>query len=80
MEIFLQFDTNPYNIEKYLDLPSIQIWTQWTKLKKTLPGASKGGTCYTDFIPFKEEELIQHFGLYIFHGLSSTPTLKYKFR
>ena len=59
---------------------SFEWLTKWTNLKATLAGAGKGGTYYTDYVPFSVEEIRQHVGLYVFHGLSPSPRIELKFR
>ena len=59
---------------------SFELLTKWTNLKSTLAGADKGGTYYTDCVPFSVEEIREHVGLYVFHGLSPSPRIELKFR
>ena len=59
---------------------SFELLTKWTNLKAMLVGAGKSGTYYTDCVPFSVEELREHVGLYVFHGLSPSPRIEFKFR
>ena len=43
-------------------------------------GAGKGGTPYSDYKEILARELRQHFGLYIFNGLSPSPGIECKFK
>ena len=49
-------------------------------LKATLAGAGKGGTYYTGFVTFSVEEIREHVALYVFHGISPSPMIDFKFR
>ena len=49
---------------------SFEFLTKRTNLKATLAGAGKGGTYYTGCVTFSVEEIREHVGLYVFHGLS----------
>ena len=59
---------------------SFELLTKWTNLKETLEGAGKGGTYYTYCVPFLVEEVREHVGLYVFHGISPSPRIEFKFR
>ena len=48
-------------------------------MKACFAGAGIGGTCYKDYTPFTVEELRKHVGLYVWHGLSPSPRVEYKF-
>ena len=80
MGIFLPFNNNPYTSRSKEDFPSFELLTQRTNLKAHLSGAGEGGVCYHDFVPFTIKELSQHFGLYIFHGLSPSTRVEQKFQ
>ena len=54
--------------------------TKWTNSKATFSGEGKGGTYYTDCVPFSLEEIRENVGLYVFHGLSSSPRIEFNFR
>ena len=49
-------------------------------MKETLAGSGEGGSCYRDWRPFSARYLRQHFGLYIFNGLSQLPRVENKLR
>lgn len=53
--------------------------TKWTNHKALLCGAGIGG-CYPDYYHFTVQEIRQHVGLYIMHGLSPSPRVEYKFK
>ena len=76
VSVFLPFGKNQHGSKEFI---SFELLTSWTNLKATLAGAGKGGTYYTDFVSFSVEEIRQHMGLYIFHGLSPSPRIEYKF-
>ena len=59
---------------------SFELLTKWTNLKATLAGAGKGGTYYTGFVTFSVEEICEHVALYVFHGISPSPMIDFKFR
>ena len=62
------------------EMVSFELLTKWTNLKATLEGAGKVGTYYIDCVPFSVEEICEHVGLYVFHGLSPSPRIEFKFR
>jgi len=76
---FLPFKKNPHST-KNVEYPSFQLWIKWTNLKATLMEAGEGRTMYSDWKPFTIRELRQHFGLYIFSGLSPSPAIERKFK
>ena len=47
--LFLPFGKNQQGTK---DMVSFELLTKRTNLKSTLEGAGKGGTCYTDCVPF----------------------------
>ena len=69
---FLPFKKNKYSTHRK-EKPSFDLFAKWTNAKANLAGAGEGGTCYHDWKPFTARELRQHFGLYIFNGLSPSP-------
>ena len=77
MGLFLPFGKNQQGTKGTV---SFELQTKWTNLKATLSGAGKGGTYYTDCVTFSVEEILEHVGLYVFHGLSPSPRIEFKFR
>ena len=75
-EFFLPFATNIVDGE---ERPSFQQLMKWTNTKAGNAGAGPEGTCYKDFHDFSVREIRQHVGLYIWHGLSPSPRIEYKF-
>ena len=59
--LFLPFGKNQQGKK---EMVSFELITKWTNLKSTLAGAGKGGTYYTDCVPFSVEEIREHVGLY----------------
>ena len=57
---------------------TIGDWTFFTNLKAQLSNAGKGGTIYTDFVPFTVEEMMKHIGVYILNGISPLPQVEMK--
>ena len=76
---FLPLKQN-FHSTKNEECPSFALWAKWTHLKATLMGAGTGGTTYSDYKEFSARELRQHFGLYIFNGLSPSPGIERKFK
>ena len=74
--LFLPFGKNQQGKKEVV---SFELLTKWTNLKATFAGAGKGGTYYTDFVPFSVEEIREHVGLYVFHGLLPSPRIYFKF-
>ena len=75
--LFLLFGKNQQGKK---EMVSFELLTKWTNLKATFSGAGKGGTYYTDCVPFSGEEIHEHVGLYVFHGLSASLSIEFKFR
>ena len=75
---FLPFKSNGYSTHQKEQI-SFDLFARWTNLKATLAGGGEGGSCYYDWTPFSARELRQHFGLYLFNGLASSPRVKKKF-
>ena len=59
---------------------TIGDWTRFTNLKASLSNAGKGGTIYTDYVPFSVEEMMKHIGIYFLHEVSPSPQMEMKFR
>ena len=72
----------PYkkNVIDGKEMLSFEQLMRWTNMKAHLSGAGKGGVQYRDFKDFTIEELRQHVGIYILHGLSPSPRLEYKMK
>ena len=51
----------------------------WTNTKAQMQNAGLGGK-YKDFTNFTLAELLRHFGLYLFQGLSPSPQIEMKFK
>lgn len=65
--------------QRQVDGPfTIGDWTRFTNLKAELSNAGKGGTIYTDFVPFTVEEMMKHIGVYFLHGISPSPQVEMK--
>ena len=77
MGLLLLFGKNPQGKK---EMVSFELLTKWTNLEATLAGAVKGGTYYTDCVTFSVEEIREHVGLYVFHGISPSPRIEFKFR
>ena len=75
--LFLPFGKNQQGTK---EMVSFELLTKWTNLNSTLAGAGKSGTYYIDFVPFSVEEIREHAGLYVFHVLSPSPRIEFKFR
>ena len=61
------------------DVVSVVDFTSWTNTKAVMENAGPGGVLYPDFTPFSNDEVMQHLGLYILHGLSPSPQVSMKF-
>ena len=72
--------------EAFLTKEILDDWTSYTNTRAIMEGAGKIGRkkkknrIYPDFVPFDIEELKQHIGVRILHGISPSPRLKMKFR
>ena len=75
--LFLLFGKNK-QVKK--EMVSLELLTKCTNLKSTLEGEGKGGTYYTDCAPLSVEEIREHVGLHVFHGISPSPMIEFKFR
>jgi hypothetical protein len=73
--------SNPYEwFEAFCPTKLTDLWTSYTNVKALKANAGNKGRIYPDFIPFKPDELRQHIGVYILHGLSPSPQLTMKFQ
>ena len=54
-------------------------WTTYTNLKAVLANADQASSIYSNFKPFVVDEIERFIGLFIFHGLSSSPWIDIKF-
>ena len=60
---------------------SIEQCTQWTNFKaQAMCNAGEGGLTYKYFTPFKVDETMKFFGLFLLNGLAPSPTLEAKFK
>ena len=62
------------------DVVSIVDFTTWTNTKAVMENAGPGGVLYPEFTPFSNDEVMQHLGLYIVHGLAPSPQVSMKFQ
>jgi len=76
VDAFIPFKENKRVSER--DHFSFEKMTRWTNNKAILAGA--GSTTYHDFKPFTPQEIRQHFGIYVLHGIQPSPRVEYKFR
>ena len=53
--------------------------TSFTNHKALLSSAGTEGKVYPDYIPFTNDELRKHIGLYMVHGLAPSPQVSMKF-
>ena len=75
--LFLPFGKNQQGKK---EMVTFELLTKCTNLKATLECAGKGATYYTDCVPFSVEEICEHVGLYVFHGISPSRRIEFKFR
>ena len=52
--------------------------TKWTNVKAIMHNAGEGGTEYPSFKAFTVDEIMQHLGLYILHGIVLSPQIEMK--
>ena len=62
------------------DVVSLSDFTSWTNTKAVMENAGPGGVVYPEYVPFTNDELMQHLGLYIVQGLSPSPQVSMKFQ
>ena len=55
------------------------MWTSYTNDKALLSNAGQEGKIYPDWVPFTNDELRYHVGVYMVHGLSPLPHVSMKF-
>ena len=66
--------------EAFLPSRMTSSWTSYTNTKALMHNAGVEGEIYPDFKPFIPEKHRRHLGVYIVHGLSTTPDLNMKFQ
>jgi hypothetical protein len=76
-EAFMPLFPNQYGPKTH---PSVSLFTTWTNRKAILTNAGPGGDWYHEFRPFTVKEIRQFLGLKIFHGLSPSPRVEWKFK
>ena len=52
--------------------------TKWTNAKAMMHNAGEGGTEHPSFKVFTVDEIMQHLGLYILHGIAPSPQIEMK--
>ena len=55
------------------------MWTSYTNHKALLANAGQDDEVYPDYIPFYNDGLRKHIGVYMVHGLSPSPHVSMKF-
>jgi hypothetical protein len=76
-EAFMPLYPNQYGAKTH---PSVSLFTTWTNRKAILTNAGPGGDWYPEWSPFTVKDIRQFLGLKIFHGLSPSPRVEWKFK
>ena len=70
----------PYEwFEPFLQRSLTSKWTSYTNNKALLANADQEGDIYPDLKPFSNDELRNHIGVYMVHGLDPSPQMSMKF-
>jgi hypothetical protein len=76
-EAFFPLFPNQYGPKTH---PSVSLFTSWSNRKAILTNAGPGGEWYREWRPFTMKDVRQFLGLKIFHGLSPSPRVEWKFK
>ena len=76
-EFFMPFPI--HNTDGKKEMVSFVLLTKWTNVKANLTNAGPGGVYYHNFHSFSVQDIRQHIGLYVFHGLAPSPQIEKKF-
>jgi hypothetical protein len=76
-EAFFPLFPNQYGAKTH---PSVSLFTTWSNRKAILTNAGPGGEWYREWRPFTMKDVRQFLGLKIFHGLSPSPRIEWKFK
>ena len=58
---------------------TIDELTSWTNTKAMIANAGRRGGRYGRFVDFSKVELMKHLSIYLFHGISPSPQIEFKF-